>query len=539
VPGWNIAEVWEAAADALPDSPAQVQGDRRSTWAEFDRRADGVAKALLELGVERQDKVAQYLYNRPEYLESLFGAWKAGLVPVNTNYRYTEDELLYLWDNADAVCVVFQGEFTGRIESIRDRLPKVRLWLWVDDGTGACPAWAAPYEDAATSATERTIPPWGRSPDDLYMLYTGGTTGMPKGVMWRQDDIFALLNGAAPNALPDDATIDDVRGLLAERGPSFTAIPACPLMHGTGALISFGMLLGGGCVVLLESQSFDAGELFDAVQREGANVLVIVGDVFAKPMVRALDANPGKWDLSTLGMVYSSGVMWSEQVKQSLLAHHPAMLLVDALGSSEAIGMGTSLSAGDNAAGTASFSLGPNAVVIGEGNQLVTPGSGEVGRVGIKGRVPVGYYKDPEKSAATFPEIDGVRYSIPGDFATVDADGSIHLLGRGSVCINTGGEKVFPEEVEEALKTHASVRDAVAVGVPDDRFGEAVTAIVELEPGAQLDEADIIAHVKRSIAGFKAPKRVLQVETIGRAANAKVDYKRLKSEALEALGIAG
>ena len=535
VPSWNIAEVWEIAAEALPDSPAQVQGSRRTTWAEFDRRADGVAKALLELGVKHQDKVAQYLYNCPAYLESLFGAWKAGLVPVNTNYRYTEDELLYLWDNADAVCVVFQGEFTDRIEAIRDRLPKVRLWLWVDDGAGACPAWATPYEEAATCATERTVAPWGRSPDDLYMLYTGGTTGMPKGVMWRQDDIFALLNGASPNALPADGTLDDVREHLRTNGPSFTAIPACPLMHGTGALVSFGMLLGGGCVVLLESQSFDAEELFDAVQREAVNVLVIVGDVFAKPMIRALDANPGRWDLSTLGMVYSSGVMWSEQVKQSLLAHHPAMLLVDALGSSEAIGMGTSLSAADNAAGTASFSLGPNAVVISDGNRLVEPGSGEVGRVGIKGRVPVGYYKDSEKSAETFPEIDGIRYSIPGDYATVDADGSIRLLGRGSAVINTGGEKVFPEEVEEALKTHESVRDAVAVGVPDDRFGEAVTALVELEPGAELDEAGIIAHVKTSLAGFKAPKRVLQIETIGRAANAKVDYKRLKTEAIEAL----
>jgi fatty-acyl-CoA synthase len=292
-------------------------------------------------------------------------------------------------------------------------------------------------------------------------------------------------------------------------------------------------------VVHLESQSFDAEELFDTIEREKANVVVIVGDVFAKPMVRALDAEPGRWDLSSLVMMYSSGVMWSEAVKQGLLAHHPNMLLVDALGSSEAIGMGQSVSAGDDSADTASFSLGPSAVVIGEGNRLVEPGSGEVGRVGIRGRVPVGYYKDPEKSAATFPEIDGVRYSIPGDYATVDADGSIHLLGRGSVVINTGGEKVFPEEVEEALKTHESVRDAVAVGVPDERFGEAVTAIVELEPGAALDEAAVIGHVKGKLAGFKAPKRVLSVDTIGRAANGKVDYKRLKGEALEALGIAG
>ena len=539
VPDWNIAEVWEVVAEVQPDAVAQVQGDRRTTWADFDRRADGVAKALLDLGVEHQDKVAQYLYNCPEYLESLYGAWKAGLVPVNTNYRYTEDELLYLWDNADAVAVVFSGSFASRIDAIRDRLPKVRLWLWVDDGESPCPAWATPYEDAATSATERTVPPWGRSPDDLYMLYTGGTTGMPKGVMWRQDDIFSLLNSGGIGGYEPGGGLDGVREKLRREGPGMKGVPACPLMHGTGALISFGLLQSGGCIVLLEERSFDAEELFDVVEREAVGAIVIVGDVFAKPMVRALDADPGRWDLSSIVFIYSSGVMWSEPVKEALLRHHPKMMLVDALGSSEAIGMGTSVSAGDDAADTASFSLGPNAVVIGAGDRLVEPGSGEIGRVGIRGRVPVGYYKDPEKTAATFPVIDGVRYSIPGDHATVDADGTIQLLGRGSVVINTGGEKVFPEEVEEALKTHASVRDAVAVGIPDERFGEAVTAIVELEPDAVLDEPAVIAHVKQSLAGYKAPKRVLQVETIGRAANGKVDYKRLKTEAVEALGIAG
>jgi acyl-CoA synthetase (AMP-forming)/AMP-acid ligase II len=539
VAGWNIAEVWETIAEEQPDAQAQVQGDRRFTWSEFDRRADGVAAALLAAGAQHQDKVAQYLYNRPEYLEAVFATWKAGLVPVNTNYRYTEDELFYLWDNADAVAVVFQGEFAPRIESIRDRLPKVGLWLWVDDGTGPCPAWATPYESAATSSEGRTVAPWGRSPDDLYMLYTGGTTGMPKGVMWRQDDIFGLLNGGSPTPLPKDGTLDDVRTFIRAQEQGAISCPACPLMHGTGALTAFGALIAGGSIALLESTSFRAEELFDLVEREKVNVLVIVGDVFAKPMVRALDAEPGRWDISSVAFIYSSGVMWSESVKEGLLAHNPNMVLIDALGSSEAVGMGTSMSAGADAAGTASFSLGPNAVVISEAGTLVEPGSGEVGRVGVRGRVPVGYYKDPVKSAATFPVIDGVRYSIPGDYATVDADGSIKLLGRGSVVINTGGEKVFPEEVEEALKTHPTVRDAVAVGVPDDRFGEAVTGLVELEPGAVLEEQDVIAHVKQSIAAYKAPKRVLVVPTIGRAANGKVDYKGLKSHAVETLGIAG
>ncbi|MDQ3145354.1 MAG: AMP-binding protein [Actinomycetota bacterium] len=533
MPGWNIADVWEAVADAQPDAPAQVQGGRRSTWRDFDRRADGVASTLLALGVARQDKVAQYLYNCPEYLESLYGAWKAALVPVNTNYRYAEDELVYLWDNADAVCVVFHGSFTGTIKRIRARVPRVRLWLWVDDGSGPCPRWATPYEEAAECSAERVEPEWGRDGDDLYMLYTGGTTGMPKGVMWRQDDIANLLNDAAVVPYPADATVEDFRRLRVARGPGLGLVPACPLMHGTGALISFGLLSDGGCVFLLPSRGFSADELFDTIEAEKANAVVIVGDTFAKPMLRALDAEPRRWDLSSLLLVYSSGVMWSEPVKAGLMRHHPGVLLVDALGSSEAIGMGTSTSHGEGAARTASFKLGDNAVVITEDDRLVEPGSGEVGRVGIRGRVPVGYYKDPEKSALTFPVIDGVRYSVPGDFATVEADGTVSLLGRGSVVINTGGEKVFPEEVEEAVKRHPGVRDAVAVGVADDRFGQAITAVVELEPGAELDEAGIIATVKASLAAYKAPKRVIAIDTIGRGPNAKVDYKRLTAYATE------
>jgi 3-oxocholest-4-en-26-oate---CoA ligase len=537
VPGWNIAEIWEAVAEAQPDAPAQVHGDRRLTWAEFDRRADGVAQVLLDHGGQHQDKVAQYLHNCPEYLESLFGAWKAGMVPVNTNYRYTDAELIYLWDNADAIAVVFHGTFAETIERIRSEVPRVRLWLWVDDGTGPCPEWAIPYEEATGFTTERTVPTWGRDGDDLYMLYTGGTTGMPKGVMWRQDDLFALLNSSSPNAYDDDGTLDDIREKRKAEGPGFKSIPACPLMHGTGALISFAILIGGGCIVLLPSRSFDAEEFFDVVEAEKANAAVIVGDTFAKPMVRTLDANPDRWDISSLMMIYSSGVMWSESTKQALLRHNPGMLLVDALGSSEAIGMGTNLSAGEDAAKTAKFTLGPDAVVITDDGRLVEPGSGEIGRVGIRGRVPVGYYKDPEKTAATFPEINGIRYSIPGDYATIEADGTVTLLGRGSVSINTGGEKVFPEEVEEVLKTYPGIRDAVAVGVPDEKFGEAVTAVVELDPDVAIDEPEVIRHVKSNLAAFKAPKHVIVVETIGRAANAKVDYKRLKQLAAERIAV--
>jgi acyl-CoA synthetase (AMP-forming)/AMP-acid ligase II len=537
VAGTSCADVWEAIADVQPDALAQVQGTRRFTWREFDERADGLAAALLEIeGLEHQAKVAQYLQNCPEYIESVYGAWKAGLVPVNTNFRYTDDELVYLWENADAVAVVFHGSFTETIERIRSQVPKVQRWFWVDDASAPCPSWATPYEDLMGHEVGRQSAPWGRSGDDLYMLYTGGTTGMPKGTMWRQDDIFWLANaGGLVPPYPDGADVATMAEQRRSQGPGLTVLPACPLMHGTGALGSFGVLHAGGSVVLLENRSFDPHEMFDLVEREAVDVVVIVGDAFAKPMLNVLTDNADRWDLSSLRVAISSGVMWSEPVKEGLLEHLPSMILADLLGSSEALGMGASASIGSDAAKTAKFSLGPHAVVVGDDGKLVEPGSASIGRLGIKGRTPVGYYKDPAKSAQTFPVIDGVRYSLPGDFATVEADGSITLLGRGSVCINTGGEKVFPEEVEEVLKLHAAVHDAVAVAVPDSKFGEVVAAMIELEPHASVAEAEVIAHVRSRLASFKAPKHVFIVDTIGRAANAKVDYKRLKAEAIARL----
>jgi 3-oxocholest-4-en-26-oate---CoA ligase len=532
---WNYAEVWETVAAKLPDAPALVNGDRRITWSELDRRANGVASWLLGLGVERQDKVAHYLHNSNEYMESMFGIFKAGLAPVNTNYRYADEELLYLWDNADAVAVVFHGTFADRIESLRSRLGGIKGWLWVDDGSGPCPPWATPYEDAAAAGTDRVVRgTWGRSGDDLYLLYTGGTTGMPKGVMWRQDDLFGTLNGTSLGLrYPEDGGVDSVRELLTAPGP--VSLPSCPQMHGTGCFTSFSTLMIGGCVVTLTNRNFDPVEMLDTIEREGVNVVAIVGDAFGKPLLRALDAKPGGWDLKSLLGVVSSGVMWSEETKQGLLRHHPNMLLIDAFSSSEALGMGTSVSSAGGTQSTARFSLGENAIVITDDGRRVEPGSGEVGRMAVGGRQPIGYYKDEAKTASTFLTFEGKRYSVPGDYATIEADGTITLLGRGSVCINTGGEKVFPEEVEEVLKLHDSVRDAVVVGVPDDKWGEAITAMVEPHPGSTVDEADVIAHVKGKLAAYKAPKRVLTVDTIGRAPNGKVDYKRLKDEALTRL----
>lgn len=297
-------------------------------------------------------------------------------------------------------------------------------------------------------------------------------------------------------------------------------------MHGTGHITAIGVLLQGGCVVTLPERRLEPTTLLDTCEAQRVNSLVIVGDAFARPIVEALDAEPDRWDLSKLLIMVSSGAMWSQPVKEALIGHIPQLTIFDSLGSSEAIGMGASYSTKDNVSSTARFDLGERAVVIRDDGELVKPGSGDLGRVGVEGLMPVGYYKDEVKTASTFPTISGVRYSLPGDFATIEEDGTITLLGRGSVCINTGGEKVFPEEVEEALKTHPSVVDAIVVGIPDERFGQAITAVVETTAASTADSDELIAHVKSQLAGYKAPKTVLPVDSLTRAPNGKVDYKK-------------
>ncbi len=532
--GWNFADVFERIADRIPDALAQQRGDRRTNWAEFDRRADGVARAHLDAGLVEQDKVAQYLYNGPEYVESLVACFKAGLATVNTNYRYAADELVYLWDNADVVAVVFHGTFAPTIDAIRDRVPRVRQWLWVDDGTGSCPSWAIPYETAATANPGRTRAPWGRSGDHLFLLYTGGTTGMPKGVMWRQDDMFRALDANNRRRMPPEQDLASIGERVITPGPR--GLPAAPLMHGTGLFNALSTLMIGGSITTMEGRHFDVVELLDTVQRHRINSMSIVGDALAKPILRALDAEPQRWDISSLRVIVSSGVMWSKETKEGLIRHNERLILVDALGSSEAIGMATNTTSAESSGDTARFELGPGARVVAEDGRDVVPGSGELGRVALRGHTPIGYYKDPEKSAATFQVIDGQRYSIPGDWAEVLADGTVRLLGRGSQCINTGGEKVYPEEVEECLKLHPAVADVAVVGIPDERFGQAINAIVEPHPGATVDADELIAHVKARLARYKAPKAVHVVESVGRAVNGKLDYKQMTSLALERTG---
>jgi len=521
---WNFATVWDTIAGVVPDRPAQVHGERRVSWRAFEARADALVRRFAVAGLAHQDKVALYLHNGPEYMQAAFACMKTALVPVNTNYRYRGDELHYLWDNADAVAVVFHGAFTPLVESVRARCHKVRLWLHVADGTHACPAWAEPLPDAP--ATDGPAPA-ARSGDDLILIYTGGTTGRPRGVMWQQHDLYVASNTARD---PADLDLDFVRRRVrAQDPPPPVGLAAAPLMHGTAFVFASSILNRAGTLVTLTATAFDVAELLDTIGRERVTDLCIVGDAFCRPMVDALDAEPGRWDVHSLRAVSSSGMMWSSACKERLLAHAPEAMLIDFLNSSEASGMGRAVSTRQRPAGGARFKLGENAFVIDADGRRIGPGSGEVGRIAVAGGVPLGYYGDPEKTAATFPLIDGVRCAVPGDFARVEADGTVTLLGRGSVSINTGGEKVFPEEVEECLKLAPDVLDAVVVGVADARFGETVAAAVQPAAGRTVDAAALIAHVQDRLARYKAPRHIMVVDSIGRGPNGKADYPAVRA----------
>jgi fatty-acyl-CoA synthase len=542
VSSWKFADVWEAIAAVQPDHPAFVQGERTLTWGEFDARADALAAHFIARDLTHQGKVAAFLFNGPEYIETYYAAFKGGFAPVNTNYRYGPEELFYLFDNADAQAVVFHASFAETLEAIRGRLPGVKAWVAVAEPGHPVPAWADDYDAivAQTPAQRSTQAPWGRSGDDLLLLYTGGTTGMPKGVMWRQDDLFNVI-GAGGNALlgiPPAESIDDLATRI--QTPEHlrpTSLIACPLMHGTGQFSNLIAFNQGGSAAYLPSRKFNAMELWDEVDRIGASAVVLVGLAFSTPMLEALEANPGRWDLSTVRSMSSSGSMWSQENKRGLLSHAKNAMIFDSFGSSEAVGLGVSASAPGAEVQTAAFVIGPNCAVFTEDGTRVQPGSGERGLVAVTGFLPQGYYKDPEKTAKTFRTMEGVRWSVPGDWAEVNTDGTLKLLGRGSVCINTGGEKVFPEEVEEALKTHANVRDAVVVGLPDARFGERICAVVEVDGDVQPSLAELSEHVRRTLAGYKAPRDLVLVDSIGRAPNGKVDYKAAKERAVAVLGV--
>ena len=538
---WNYGIMWRGIAQADPARPAQIFGDKTYTWGEFHQRANALASDMKTAGLGHHAKVAQYLYNCPEYLESIFASWLIGCVPVNTNYRYGPEEILYLFENSDAEAVVFHAVFVDLIEKVRNRLPLVKRWYMVADESGnALPTWATDYNSVVSQAVPDVTPIKPLTGDDMLFLYTGGTTGMPKGVMWRQEDLAYVL-GRGGNAITGVPPADSVEEVVARISPDkksdVVTLVACPLMHGTGQFSAFISMAMGGCIVTMPNRNFDPAKLWDEVQKHKVSNIVIVGLAFAGPLLEVLDANPGKWDLSSVIQMGSSGVMWSQENKNALLEHIPQMFITDSFGSSEAVGMGMSVAAKGAAPKTAQFALGPNCAVFTEEGKRVEPGSGERGLVAVGGAIPLGYYKDEVKTAQTFRTFEGRRWTVPGDWAQVNEDGTLHLLGRGSVCINTGGEKVFPEEVEEVLKTHDAVRDAVAVGIPNTRFGESICAVVEPTPGATPTLDELAEHVKSRLAAYKAPRDLVIISTIGRAPNGKVDYKRLKQHAMDELGV--
>ena len=515
---WNLADLFEAVADAVPEREALVCGDVRLSYAELDERATRLANALADRGVGAEDHVGLWLYNGNEYLEGMLAAFKLRAVPINVNYRYVADELRYLFVDADLKAVIYEPDFAPLLDEIRADTPLLKSAVTRGED----------YESALAAASpKRAFGP--RSADDLYILYTGGTTGMPKGVMWRAEDIFfgALesLVGAGTLSSPEEIGPRAVDGRT-------RCLPACPFMHGTAHWAALATLYGGGLVVVSPDRRLDPVRLWQLVVDEEVNFLVIVGDAFARPLVDALETDPSRFDLSALKILLSGGAILSPVVKEALVRLLPGVLVIDGIGASETGGQGNMIGAGAGE-GPPRFMMNEDTSVLDDDLRPVTPGSGTIGRLARRGRVPLGYYKDPEKSAATFPEIDGVRWSVPGDMALVEEDGTVLLLGRGSVSINTGGEKVFPEEVEAALKAHPAIFDAVVVGVPDERWGQVVTAVVQLRSGASLDLDAVAEHARTLIAGYKVPRGLVVVDSIVRSPSGKPDYRWAKTVALE------
>ncbi len=530
---WNFASVWEGIAAEAPERDAVVCGERRRSFGEFDDRARRLAGRFAAAGLGPGDQVAIELVNSIEYLETFFAALKLGCAPVNVNYRYVGSELAHLLDNSDARALVFHDEFGPTVTEALTELDDRPLLITVPHEGGAPPEGVESYDEALAF---ETAPDLHRTPsgDDLILLYTGGTTGMPKGVMWRNDDLYRAL---WQNARPGKPIRDPVEAVRAGK-QAVTTLPACPLMHGTGLFAALSTLSGGGTVVLLDTARLDADAVWGAVEREAVVNLVIVGDAFARPLLAALDASPDRWDLSSLRAITSSGVMWSPETKRGLLGHLPEITLVDSMGASEGLMTRSTATSGDREIPSATFEANERITVLHDDGSPVEAGSGDIGLLAVGGPIPLGYYKDPEKTAATFKESGGRRFSIPGDYATLEADGTIHLLGRGSQCINTGGEKVYPEEVDEVVKSHPDVFDCVTVGVPDERWGEKVVAVVRSRDGTDVDPAALDRFCRDRMAGYKRPKAFLMVDDLKRSPSGKADYRMLKALAAERVGAA-
>lgn len=516
----SFGQILSALGGSLGEAPALIHGDEVVDWATFDRRTNALAHAFQAARGLAGDRVAHLMRNSPAYLLTTGASFKARMVHVNVNYRYTGEELAYILDNSDSAVVVFDAEFADVLETLKARLPGVKLWLQVG---GTPPDWAQDFDTVSHGPSHRVEA--DHSPDDMLFIYTGGTTGMPKGVMWDQGALWTLLGGGAP--LPGMPAPDTLEAHVAavqssEARRKVLALP--PLMHGTGLLMGIYAMGLGGTIITATGRGFDPAEALKLSERHSPEVVVIVGDAFARPILRALDAGEGR--LGQIGMMISSGTMWSPEIKAGLLAHSPQMICYDGYGSSEGLGYGASVSTAENADAPTRFVHDADTVLVHvdeeTGDMRVITQAGMPGRVARTGLIPRGYWKDAEKSATTFVLVEGRRYTMPGDWGVLEEDGAILLLGRGSQCINSGGEKIFPEEVEEALKTHPAIEDALVFGVKDDKWGQAVSAVVEaLQP---VTTAELQAHVRTQLAAYKTPKAIVQVASMPRAPNGKADY---------------
>lgn len=532
---FNLADLFEHAADAFADREYLVADGDTRTYGEMEARANRLAHHLADQGVGPGDHVGIYAYNSVEWVETLWAVFKLRAVWININYRYVEGELAYLFGNADLKALAFAREFAPRVRNVIDNLPLLQHSIVIEDGSDADLAdlGATPFEDAmAAGSPERDFGP--RSPDDHYILYTGGTTGMPKGVVWRHEDVFMALGGGIDPYTSERVARPEqmVEKSHAADGGQLTFFPIAPLMHGATQWGVMGQSFTGNKVVL--TARFDPADVWRTVADQKVNLLMITGDAMGRPLIEELESDPDAYDTSSLVAVTSSAAIFSASVKDKFFEFLPDLVITDAIGSSESgnNGMAVITKGNTKMAGGPTVSVIKGAVVLDEELRPVAPGSGVMGKVARSGNIPVGYYNDPVKTAETFVTgPDGTRYAMPGDFAYLEADGTITLLGRGSVSINSGGEKIFPEEVEGAVKSHPDVFDAVVVGVPDDLWGQRVAAVVQLRQGAEPDLEQIQQHCREKIAGYKVPRQLNVVATMQRSPSGKADYRWAQSVA--------
>jgi len=511
---FNLADIFESVVDVVGEREALVCGDRRLSYAQLDARANRLAHHLIAAGIRPGEHVGVQLYNGPEYVETMIACLKVRAVPINVNYRYVEDELAHLFTDADLVALVHDVEFSARVRAVAPSVATLRQMLEVGSSR------ADGYEPALAAQSERRDFP-ARSGDDLYVIYTGGTTGMPKGVMWRQEDIFfAGMGGGEPVGTPVSRA-EEVAERASGRG-RLVMFPVAPLMHGAAQLATWIGFLQAATVVLV--RKYDPVDVLRTIERERANSLSIVGDAMARPLVEALAGPLAGTDVSSVLVVSSAGAILSESVRSRLQQLMPTTLLLDNFGASETGFQGTG-TAGSSPDTGLRFALNERTAVLDDQLRRVLPGSGVIGRVAQRHRVPLGYYKDPVKTAESFVTIDDERWVLLGDMATVEADGTIAVLGRGAVCVNTGGEKVYPEEVEAVLKGHPAVYDVVVAGIPDLRYGQRVAAVVELRPDTPAPSlADLEDYCRTRLARYKLPRAVVFVDRIRRSPSGKADY---------------